>query len=68
MVAERVKLPTTAAPARRQRQGEPEAAQQEDAKEGTGHGDVIPCGRNVEDTGSERPGLGKQHAACEMRE
>ena len=47
MVAERVKLPTTAAPARRQRQGEPETAQQEDAKEGTGHGDVILCGRDI---------------------
>ena len=38
--------------------GEQEAAQQEDAKKGTGHGDVIPWGRDIEDTGSERPGLG----------
>ena len=60
MVAEHVKLPATAAPARRQLQEEPEAAQQEDAKQGTGHRHVIPCGRDVEDMGSERPGLGKQ--------
>ena len=60
MVAESVKLPTTTAPAGCQRQRQPEAAQQEDAKQGTGYGDVIPCGRDVADTGSKRPNLGKQ--------
>ena len=70
VVTELVKLPPTAASARCERDGEPQAAQQKDAKQRTGNGDVVPRWRDVENAGGEGPSLGQQQrttGGCEVR-
>ena len=70
MVTKRVELPATAASARREREGKPQAAQQEHTEQGTGQGDVIPRGRDVKSAGGERPSLGQQQRSrskCKVR-
>ena len=70
MVTKRVELPATAASARREREGKPQAAQQEHTEQGAGQGDVIPRGRDVKSAGGERPSLGQQQRSrsrCKVR-
>ena len=70
VVTELVKLPPTAASARCEWDGEPQAAQQKDAKQRTGNGDVVPRWRDVENAGGEGPSLGQQQrttGGCEVR-
>ena len=50
MITKRVELPATAAPARREREGKPQAAQQENTKQGAGYGNVIPRGCDIKGT------------------
>ena len=44
MITKRVELPATAASARREREGKPQAAQQENTKQGAGYGNVLRVG------------------------
>ena len=70
MITKRVELPATAAFARREREGKPQAAQQENTKQGAGYGNVIPRGCDIKGTGGERPSLGQQQRSrsrCKVR-
>ena len=51
MVTQRVELPPKTASARRGREGKPQAAQQENTKQGTGYGNIIPRGCDVKSAG-----------------
>ena len=65
MVTKRVELPATAASARREREGKPQAAQQEHTEQGAGQGNVIPRRRDVKSAGGERPSLGQQQRSSD---
>ena len=70
MITKRVELPATAAFARREREGKPQAAQQENTKQGAGYGNVLPRGCDIKSTGGERPSLGQQQRSrsrCKVR-
>ena len=70
MITKRVELPATAASARREREGKPQAAQQENTKQGAGYGNVLPRGCDIKSTGGERPSLGQQQRSrsrCKVR-
>ena len=70
MITKSVELPATAASARREREGKPQAAQQENTKQGVGYGNVIPRGCDIKGTGGERPSLGQQQRSrsrCKVR-
>ena len=70
MITKRVELPATAASARREREGKPQAAQQENTKQGAGYGNVLPRGCDIKSTGGERASLGQQQRSrsrCKVR-